>query len=68
MILGLNKEMIALILPVAKSKQEILYRATHSGPPRRKPFYLQFPGAEPVTLGQFIKQHHAESASLPAYE
>ena len=67
-LVGLNKEMIVLILPVAKSKQEILYRACHSAPPRRKPFYIQFPEAEPLTLEAFIRQHHKETAALPAYK
>lgn len=67
-LVGLNKEMVTLILPLAKSKQEILYRVSRSGPPRRKPFYIQFPDEEPVMLEEFIKQHHAESAELPPYE
>ena len=65
---GLNKEMVAIILPLAKSKQEILYRACRSGPPRRVPFFIKLPDSEPVTLEVFIKQHHEESASLPAFD
>lgn len=67
-LVGLNKEMVAVILPLAKSKQEILYRACHSGPPRRKPFHIQFPDEEPVTLEEFIQRYHAESAELPPYQ
>jgi hypothetical protein len=66
-LVGLNREMITVILPLAKSRQEVLYRASHSGPPRRKPFYLGFPGEEPVRLDLFVKRHHAASADLPAY-
>ena len=67
-LVGLHKEMISIVLPIAKSKQEILYRACYSGPPRRVPFHIQVGDAEPVTLEAFIKQHHAESAALPAYQ
>ena len=67
-LVGLNKEMVSLILPLSKSRQEILYRATYSGPPRRKPYYIRLPDAEPVKLEDFIKQHHPESAALPVYE
>ena len=67
-LIGLHKEMITFVLPVAKSKQEILYRACYSSPPRRVPFYIQLGDSEPVTLEAFIKEHHAESAELPAYE
>ncbi len=67
-LVGLNKEMIAIVLPFAKSKQEILYRACRSGPPRRKPFYIKFPESDPVGLEEFIKKHHIESATLPPYE
>ena len=67
-LVGLSKEMVSLILPLSKSRQEILYRVTHSGPPRRKPFYIRFPDTEPVKLEEFIRRHHPESAALPAYE
>ena len=67
-LVGLNKEMIGIILPIAKSKQEILYRACQSAPPRRKPYFIQFPETEPVSLETFIRQHHPESASLPVYQ
>lgn len=67
-LVGLNKEMVSLILPLSKSREEVLYRATYSGPPRRKPYYIRFPDAEPVKLEDFIKQHHPESAALPVYE
>ena len=67
-LVGLNKEMVGVILPLAKSKQEVLYRACYSSPPRRKPFYIQFGDGEPVTLEAFIKQHHPASAELPTYE
>ncbi len=66
-LVGLSKEMVTLVL-LAKSKQEILHRACHSGPPRRKPFYLRFPNEEPEPLEAFIKRHHPESAALPAFE
>lgn len=66
-LVGLNKEMVSLILPLSKSRQEVLYRATYSGPPRRKPYYIRFPDAEPAKLEDFIKQHHPESAALPSY-
>ena len=60
--------MISLILPLSKSRQEVLYRATHSGPPRRKPYYIRFPDDEPVKLEEYIRRHHPESAALSAYE
>ncbi len=66
-LVGLNKEMFGIILPLAKSRQEILYRATHSRPPRRQPFHIRLPGQEPQRLDDFIRRHHAASASLPAY-
>ena len=67
-IVGLGKEMVGIILPLAKSKQEILYRTSHSMPPRRKPFFIQFPNTDPVSLQDFIKKYHSESAALPDYE
>ena len=67
-IVGLNREMVAIILPFAKSKQEMLHRICRSSPPRRKPFYIKIGDAEPVSLEDFFKQHHAGSATLPAYE
>ena len=66
-LVGLNKEMVTLILPLAKSKQEVLHRATFSGPPRRKPFFIRIGAGEPVRLDAFIKEHHPESAELPEY-
>ena len=67
-LVGLNKEMVGVILPLAKSKQEVLYRACHSSPPRRKPFYIRLGDAEPIPLEDFMKQHHPASAELPAHE
>jgi hypothetical protein len=67
-LVGLHKEMVTLILPLAKSKEEVLYRACTSSPPRRKPFYLQFPGAEPVLLESYLREHHPASAALPEYQ
>ena len=66
-LVGLSKEMVTLVL-LAKSKQEIFHRACHSGPPRRNPFYLKFPEQEPVLMEEFLREHHAESAGLPAFE
>ncbi len=66
-LVGLSKEMVTLVL-IAKSKQEILRKASYSGPPRRKPFYLKFPGEKAVLLESFIKEHHGESAGLPRYD
>ena len=66
-LVGLSKEMVTLVL-IAKSKQEILHKASYAGPPRRKPFHLKFPGEKAILLGSFIKKHHAESAALPNYE
>lgn len=66
-LVGLSKEMVTLVL-LAKSKEEILDKACHSSRPRRKPFYLRFPGQEPVSMMEFIKRHHPESAALPPYE
>jgi hypothetical protein len=65
-LVGLSKEM-TVILAAAKSKQEVLHRATHSGI-RRKPFYIKFPDSEPEPLQAWIKSKHAESANLPAFE
>ncbi len=67
-LVGLSREMIAIILPIARSKQEILYRTCYSMPPRRKPYYIQFSDAEPISLEAFIREHHAESALLPNYQ
>ena len=66
-LVGLSREMVTLVL-FAKSKQEILERACTSGPPRRKPFFLKFPGEEPISMKAFIKQNHPESASLPEFD
>lgn len=65
-LVGLSKEMVTLVL-LAKSKQEILHRASHSGPPFRKPYYLRFPDEDPVLLEMFLRKHHEESAALPKY-
>ena len=67
-LVGLSKEMVAVILPLAKSKQEVLYRVCHSGLPRRKPFFIKIGDAEPVALEEFIQANHPESAELPAYK
>lgn len=63
---GLNKEVI-YILAVAKSKEEVLWRVCHGSLPRRTPYYIAFPDAEPVLLDTFIRQIHPESAALPEY-
>ncbi len=65
-LVGLSKEMIVAILPVSKSRQEILYRVCHSGV-RRVPFYIQIEDAEPVLLEEFVKEHHAASRELPEF-
>ena len=65
-LVGLNKEML-LILVTAKSKQEILYRACRTMPPRRAPFSIRFPDSDAITLEEFIRSHHSESAALPEY-
>lgn len=67
-LVGLHKEMVTLILPLAKSKEEVLYRTCTSSPPRRKPFYIQFPGEEPKLLETFVREHHPASADLPAFD
>ena len=67
-LIGLNRELLTVVLPLAKSKQEILYRITHSGPPRRKPFHIKIGDTTPVLLSEFIKSHHAESAALPEFK
>ncbi len=67
-MVGLGKEMLLIILPLSKSKQEILYRVSHSAPPLRKPFFIQFPDTDPISLGEFIKKYHGETAALPDYE
>ncbi len=66
-LVGLSKEMVTLVL-LAKSKQEILDRACHSSPPRRKPFFLKFADSEPIPMIDFIRRHHPESAALPPFE
>ncbi len=66
-LVGLNKEMILTVLPLSKSRQEILYRVCRSGI-RRKPFYIQFGDAEPVLLKEFIREHHPASRDLPEYQ
>jgi uncharacterized protein (UPF0335 family) len=65
-LVGLNKE-IVLILALAKSKEEVLWRICHSGLPRRKPFYIQFADEEPVLLEAFLRETHPESSELPQY-
>jgi hypothetical protein len=65
-LVGLSKEM-TLILAAAKSKQEVLYRATYSGI-RRKPFYIKFPDSEPEPLQAWIRSNHPESSDLPEFE
>ena len=67
-LIGLNKEMLTLIMPFAKSKQEVLYRASYSGPPRRKPYFVRIDDNEPVQLDAFIKLHHPASAELPEFK
>ena len=65
-LVGLNKEII-LILALAKSKEELLWRGCHRGFPGRKPVYIQFFDAEPVLLQVYIKEIHEASAALPEY-
>lgn len=65
-LVGLSKEMVTLVL-FAKSKQEILHRAAHSGPPFRKPYYLRFPDEKPVLLEEFLRTKHEESKGLPSF-
>lgn len=67
-LVGLNKEMLAVILPLAKSKQEVLYRAAHSGLPRRKPFFIRIEEEEPQRLDDYIRACHPPSAELPAFK
>ena len=66
-LVGLNREMVLAILPLAKSREEILYRVCHSSV-RRVPFYIQFEWAEPVLLEDFIRENHAASQDLPAFK
>jgi hypothetical protein len=66
-LVGLSREMVTLVL-LAKSKEEILDKACHARRPGRKPFYLKFPGEEPVLLEDFIRMHHPESAELSKIE
>lgn len=65
-LVGLNREMIAAILPLSKSRQEVLYRATRSSF-RRKPYYIQFGTADPIPLEEYLREHHAPSRDLPAF-
>jgi hypothetical protein len=65
-LVGLSKEM-TVILAAAKSKQEVLYRSTHSGI-RRKPFYIRFPDSEPEPLEAWIRARHGASGALPVFE
>ncbi len=65
-LVGLNKEMM-IILALSKSKQEVLWRATHTGPPRRTPYWVQVGDDEPVRLDALLRQQHAESANLPEF-
>ena len=65
-LVGVNKEMIVVVLPLAKSREEILYRICHSAV-RRKPYFLQFAGSDPVELESYIREHHPASRDLPVY-
>ena len=67
-LVGLSKEMVVVILPFAKSKQEVLYRVCHSKPPRRKPFHIRIGEAEAVSLMQFIQENHEASRELPEFK
>lgn len=64
-LVGLNKEMISVILPLSKSKKEILYRVCHSSPLRRKPFFIRIGEQEPISLESFLRKHHPVTASIP---
>ena len=66
-LVGLNKEML-LAMVSAKSKQEVLYRASHSGPPRRKPFFIKIEDGEPQRIDDYLREQHPPSAELPAFK
>lgn len=65
-LVGLNKEMILAILPLSKSREEILYRVCRSSV-RRVPYYVQFEDMEPVPLEELIRTNHEASRELPVY-
>ena len=67
-LVALNKEMVTVILPLSKSREEILWRVCTSAPPRRVPFHIQFPDQEPIPLEQFLREKHPASAELPEYQ
>lgn len=66
-LVGLNKEMILTILPLSKSRQEVLYRVCRSGI-RRKPFYIQLGEHNPQRLEEFIREQHSASRDLPSHQ
>jgi len=65
-LVGLNKEMVLAILPLSKSREEMLYRVCRSSV-RRVPCYIQFEDKEPILLEEFIRANHDASNELPAY-
>lgn len=65
-LVGLNKEMVLAILPLSKSREEMLYRVCRSSV-RRVPYYIQFEDREPILLEEFIRTNHDASRALPAY-
>lgn len=66
-LVGLNKEMV-VILAVSKSKQEVLWRATRSGIPRRMPYFIQRGDEAPKKLSDVIRAMHEPSSVLPEYK
>lgn len=66
-LVGLNKEMV-IILAVSKSKQEVLWRATRSGIPRRAPYYVQIGDTDPLLVSDVIRQNHEPSKLLSVYQ
>lgn len=64
-LIGLNREMVSVILPLAKSKKDVLYRVCHSSPLRRKPFFIRIGKEGPISLENFLRKHHPATASIP---
>lgn len=65
-LVGVNKEMVVVVLPLAKSREEILYRICHSGV-RRQAYFIKFADEEPVELEGFIRERHPASHDLPVF-
>ena len=62
-----RKEALLAAVPLSKSKAEVLHRLTTTAF-LRSPWLIQFEGADPVPLADWLRANHAETKELPVEE